>query len=473
MSAEGLAWELPGGGRALFTDRSARQPLERRRGGTRAWGGRPASASAGPSALGSLARGFQVHGSRVRRLYAPPPRAPAGGWPRRGRRPGHRRGGHRALVLTADCLPVALAAEGAVAMVHAGWRGLAGGRARGGRAALRELGRRAGHPRGRRARSRALLLRGRPEVHAALRPGPPRGSDLDLRAARPRASRARRASRRSLDVEACTICDERFFSHRREGARAGRQAGRGVAELIHGLSPSGIAANLARIEAEVAAAAIAGRAAGRARGSPWRSSRRPSTCPGGAPRARPGGGGAGRGEPRPGPARRRWPPTGSSSSGTSSAQLQSRRSADRAPRTPDPLPRLATPRSRELARHRELARPGLARPRSRSTWPARRARRASPPRELDAFIEASADARRGADDDAAAHPRPRGRAAPGSPRCGSWRPSGAFRSSRWAPPRTTSSPPRRAPQSCESARVCTLSGTRGGARLERSRARNH
>jgi copper oxidase (laccase) domain-containing protein len=27
------------------------------------------------------------------------------------------------------------------------------------------------------------------------------------------------------DVRACTICDERYFSHRREGARAGRQAG--------------------------------------------------------------------------------------------------------------------------------------------------------------------------------------------------------------------------------------------------------
>ena len=27
------------------------------------------------------------------------------------------------------------------------------------------------------------------------------------------------------EVGACTICDERFFSHRREGRRAGRQAG--------------------------------------------------------------------------------------------------------------------------------------------------------------------------------------------------------------------------------------------------------
>jgi copper oxidase (laccase) domain-containing protein len=28
-----------------------------------------------------------------------------------------------------------------------------------------------------------------------------------------------------LEVSACTICDRRFFSHRREGERAGRQAG--------------------------------------------------------------------------------------------------------------------------------------------------------------------------------------------------------------------------------------------------------
>jgi copper oxidase (laccase) domain-containing protein len=26
-------------------------------------------------------------------------------------------------------------------------------------------------------------------------------------------------------LQACTICDRRFFSHRREGDRAGRQAG--------------------------------------------------------------------------------------------------------------------------------------------------------------------------------------------------------------------------------------------------------
>jgi copper oxidase (laccase) domain-containing protein len=44
-----------------------------------------------------------------------------------------------ALVLTADCLPVALAVPGAVAMVHAGWRGLADGVLEEGVRALREL----------------------------------------------------------------------------------------------------------------------------------------------------------------------------------------------------------------------------------------------------------------------------------------------------------------------------------------------
>ena len=44
------------------------------------------------------------------------------------------------MVLTADCLPIAVAGEGAVAMLHAGWRGLAGGVIAVGVRALRELG---------------------------------------------------------------------------------------------------------------------------------------------------------------------------------------------------------------------------------------------------------------------------------------------------------------------------------------------
>ncbi len=51
-----------------------------------------------------------------------------------------------------------------------------------------------------------------------------RGGDIDLHAiARERLLAAGVAEVR--DVALCTICDERWFSHRREGARAGRQAG--------------------------------------------------------------------------------------------------------------------------------------------------------------------------------------------------------------------------------------------------------
>ena len=48
--------------------------------------------------------------------------------------------GLAAMVLTADCIPVALGAQGAVAALHAGWRGLAGGVLEEGVRALRELG---------------------------------------------------------------------------------------------------------------------------------------------------------------------------------------------------------------------------------------------------------------------------------------------------------------------------------------------
>ena len=61
------------------------------------------------------------------------------------------------------------------------------------------------------------------EVHTALT-GAPREGPIDLRAiVRGRLLAAGVGEVR--DVEACTICDERFFSHRREGEHAGRQAG--------------------------------------------------------------------------------------------------------------------------------------------------------------------------------------------------------------------------------------------------------
>ncbi|HKH79025.1 MAG TPA: polyphenol oxidase family protein, partial [Solirubrobacteraceae bacterium] len=153
-----------------------------------------------------------------------------------------------AMVLAADCLPVALGCDGAVAMLHAGWRGLAAGVLEAGVLALREL---AGasisdddaSPQGEQSID-AIVGPGAgvccyevgAEVHEAFKaagqrhvpPGTP-GTDggarnIDLRAiAHQRLLAA--GVERVRDVDVCTICDERFFSHRREGARAGRQAG--------------------------------------------------------------------------------------------------------------------------------------------------------------------------------------------------------------------------------------------------------
>jgi polyphenol oxidase len=126
-------------------------------------------------------------------------------------------------VLTADCLPVALGCPRAVAMLHAGWRGLAAGVLEQGVSALAEL-----------AGSQPIAAVIGPgagaccyevgqEVHAALT-GEARAGRIDLRAiARRRLLAAGVAEVR--DAAICTICDARFFSHRRDGAVAGRQAG--------------------------------------------------------------------------------------------------------------------------------------------------------------------------------------------------------------------------------------------------------
>jgi copper oxidase (laccase) domain-containing protein len=128
------------------------------------------------------------------------------------------------MVLAADCLPVAIAGDGALAMVHAGWRGLAAGVLERGVASVRELG----------ADGELMAVMGPcagaccyevgPEVHAALGTGRAGRSLIDLREiARQRLLAAGVVSAATLG--GCTICDERFFSHRREGERAGRQAG--------------------------------------------------------------------------------------------------------------------------------------------------------------------------------------------------------------------------------------------------------
>jgi len=172
--------------------------------------------------LDGIARGYQVHGTRV--VVA------SSGTEGRtqeeldsadGQASGARSLG--VMVLAADCLPVALLAPGAVATVHAGWRGLAAGVLEQGVATLHTL-----------SDGPMVAVLGPcagpccyevgPDVHEALATGIEGHANIDLRLiARARLHAAGVATVSSLG--GCTICDERFFSHRREGAAAGRQAG--------------------------------------------------------------------------------------------------------------------------------------------------------------------------------------------------------------------------------------------------------
>jgi polyphenol oxidase len=222
-----MRFDLTGGGHALFTTRVD--------GNLSSVGG--AEAELGEAVrerlrthlgLRRLARGYQVHGTTVlcsRRDDEIPAHDSATAQP-----PVDADGqatsvvGIGAMVLTADCLPVALGCGGAVAMVHAGWRGLAAGVLEEGVRAVRELG----------GDDEIVAIVGPgagpccyevgEEVHVSFGGAHRAGRNIDLKAiARERLLAAGVVEVR--DVAACTICDERFFSYRREGARAGRQGG--------------------------------------------------------------------------------------------------------------------------------------------------------------------------------------------------------------------------------------------------------
>jgi YfiH family protein len=216
-------YELPGGGRAAFTARTEGN-LSSVGGADAALGTQMRERLRGQLGLSALARGYQVHGATVRRVEsaaqsqeAPSRRTPADGQ-------ATALGGVAALVLVADCMPVAIGAEGAVAIVHAGWRGVAAGVLEEGVRAVRELG----------GTGPILALVGPSagpccyevgeEVHAALGAGARTGRNADL----PAAARERLLTAGADEVRVlgpCTICDARWFSHRREGEQAGRQAG--------------------------------------------------------------------------------------------------------------------------------------------------------------------------------------------------------------------------------------------------------
>src|SRR5438309_9951893 len=87
-----------------------------------------------------IARARQVHGGQVRRLCCAEQAADAA--PLGLEADGHATAirGVAVMVLAADCLPVALGSDAAVAIVHAGWRGLAAGVLEEGVMALRGVG---------------------------------------------------------------------------------------------------------------------------------------------------------------------------------------------------------------------------------------------------------------------------------------------------------------------------------------------
>jgi YfiH family protein len=127
------------------------------------------------------------------------------------------------IVLVADCLPIALVAPGAVAMVHAGWRGLATGVIAAGVAALRSLAPDAGVAAAIGPGAGPCCYEVGDEVRAAFGTS---GRMIDMKAIA--AGQLAAAGVDAVhDCGLCTMCAEPalFFSHRRDGGVTGRQAG--------------------------------------------------------------------------------------------------------------------------------------------------------------------------------------------------------------------------------------------------------
>jgi YfiH family protein len=173
----------------------------------------------------------QVHGAEVRRITA------AGGWD-----PSHREpaGGVRVdgqatdrtdvalCALVADCLPVAVAGAGAVAMLHAGWRGLATGVIAAGVTAVRELGDGGELSAAIGPGAGPCCYETGEEVHEAFAAIAEAhlGRNLDLKAIARHQLRAAGVTELA-DMGICTICSDpgQLFSHRRDHGITGRQAG--------------------------------------------------------------------------------------------------------------------------------------------------------------------------------------------------------------------------------------------------------
>jgi YfiH family protein len=126
------------------------------------------------------------------------------------------------LVFVADCLPVALAGPRGVAMVHAGWRGLAHGIVAAGAEAVGATSAAIGPGIGPCCYEVGEEVL---EAFAALGDGVARERMLDL-AEVARRQLALAGVERVESAGLCTSCEpELFFSHRRDQGRTGRQGG--------------------------------------------------------------------------------------------------------------------------------------------------------------------------------------------------------------------------------------------------------
>lgn len=126
-----------------------------------------------------------------------------------------------ALVLVADCLPVAIAGEGAVAMLHCGWRPLAGGLIAKAAQEFTPVAAVIGPGIG-----QCCYEVGEEVLEAfAEYDGVARGRILNLRAVAEQQLRAV-GVQDVQHVDYCTFCNpDLFFSHRRDNGSTGRQGG--------------------------------------------------------------------------------------------------------------------------------------------------------------------------------------------------------------------------------------------------------